>query len=107
MASVLPTAYFPGYTSDGTNITIPIASLGALTSAEASATTGDIREILRAIDVQVKAVYDALPINDKPTKMVVTQTNPSGVGANTVRVSYTRSYDLTLSPSTVQMAAEL
>jgi len=106
MASVLPTDYFPGYTSNGSSITIPLTALGALTAAEASATNGDIREILRAIDIQVKTVIDALPTSDKPTKMVATQTNPSGVGANTIRMSYTRTYDLTISPATSQIAPE-
>jgi len=38
-----------GYSSDGTNIIIPIASLVGLTAAEADAITGDWREILQAI----------------------------------------------------------
>jgi hypothetical protein len=44
-----PKYIFPNYLSDGTNITIPIASLIGLTAAEADAVTGDCREILQAI----------------------------------------------------------
>jgi hypothetical protein len=44
-----PFLVWPGYSSDGTNITIPIADLPGLSAAEADATTGDWREILQAI----------------------------------------------------------
>jgi hypothetical protein len=44
-----PEKVLPGYSSDGTNISIPIASVIGLTAAEADAVTGDWREILQAI----------------------------------------------------------
>lgn len=44
-----PEQVLPGYSSDGTSITFPIASVIGLTSAEADAITGDWREILQAI----------------------------------------------------------
>jgi hypothetical protein len=44
-----PEQVIPGYSSDGTSITLPIASLIGLTAAEADAVTGDWREILQAI----------------------------------------------------------
>jgi hypothetical protein len=47
--SLSPVYVIDGYSSDGTNITIPIASLIGLTAAEADAITGDWREILQAI----------------------------------------------------------
>jgi hypothetical protein len=58
VAIVLPTDYgdrlspiylWDGYSSNGTNITIPIAQLPGLSAAEADAVTGDWREILQAI----------------------------------------------------------
>ena len=44
-----PEQVLPGYSSDGTSITFPIASVIGLTSAEADAVTGDWREIIQAI----------------------------------------------------------
>jgi hypothetical protein len=44
-----PKYLFPNYSSDGTNITIPITSLIGLTAAESDVVTGDWREILQAI----------------------------------------------------------
>jgi len=46
---VAPEQAIPGYSSDGKNITMPIASLIGLSAAEADAVTGDWREILQAI----------------------------------------------------------
>ena len=51
-----PSSWITNYSSDGTNITIPIASLPGMTAAYAHATTGDIRLIvqgfLNAIDAK-------------------------------------------------------
>lgn len=44
-----PELLFPGYSSDNTNITIPIAIFQGLSAAEADAVTGDCRKILQAI----------------------------------------------------------
>lgn len=44
-----PKDLFLGYESDGTSITIPIASVIGLTDAEADTVTGDWREILQAV----------------------------------------------------------
>jgi hypothetical protein len=106
MADILPTDLFSGYTSDGTDITIPIASLPALTTGEANATTGDGREVLRAIIVQAKTALDALATADKPTKLTLTSSNPTGVSASTIRQSYTMTFDLAVSPVAIGMASE-
>jgi hypothetical protein len=49
---VYPTSFPPSevdISSDGTNITIPIASLPGLTAATANATTGDLRQLLQSL----------------------------------------------------------
>ena len=61
-----PTALFPGYTSDGTYITIPIAAITGLTAAEAHATSGDWRNVLLSICYTALAHYDSLPTEDRP-----------------------------------------
>jgi hypothetical protein len=45
------------YSSDGTNITFPIANLIGLTAAEADSVTGDLREILQAIFLKSTEYY--------------------------------------------------
>lgn len=62
-----PTTLFPGYTSDGTNLTIPIAALDGLTAAEANTTTGDWRSIVLSLCTTVYRHYYALASADRPT----------------------------------------
>jgi hypothetical protein len=61
-----PTQLFPGYSSDGTNITIPIADIEGLTAAEANSTTGDWREIFYGLCTTVFIHYNGLVAADKP-----------------------------------------
>lgn len=65
-----PTALFAGYSSDGTNITIPIANIIGLTAAEADTTTGDWRSIFLSICHTVLTHYDSLAVADKPQAFV-------------------------------------
>lgn len=63
---VAPEQVIPGYSSDGTNITLPIASLIGLTAAEADAVTGDWREILQAILIKAVEYHNAWTWSDRP-----------------------------------------
>ena len=75
--SVIPTDYIPSYSSDGTNITIPIASLSGLTTGHANTTTGDIRYILMAIldTLNTANVTDPLTSGGSPsTTLTITKT---------------------------------
>ncbi len=56
---VAPSTWISGYASDGTNITIPIASLEGLTAGEANATTGDIRKLMLAFETTMFNTWDA------------------------------------------------
>lgn len=101
-----PTSIFPGYASDGTNITIPIADLPALTTVEAHASTGDVREVLRSILLQATTVIAALPTADKPSKMTITASNPQALSAEQQRHTYTAAFTVNVDPSTAAMAPE-
>jgi hypothetical protein len=61
-----PTELFPGYTSNGTDITIPIASILGLTSAEADAATGDLRSIFLSLCATAFNHYNGLATADRP-----------------------------------------
>lgn len=67
-----PTAAFSGYTSDGTNLTIPLATLGIM-AGKAHTTTGDSREIIYKLAKHIYEWYFALASVDKPTKMRITR----------------------------------
>jgi hypothetical protein len=61
-----PGFVIPGYSSDGTNITLPIASLIGLSAAEADAITGDWREILQAILLRAVEYHKTWVWSDQP-----------------------------------------
>ena len=62
-----PTSMWPGYTSNGTTISIPISVLEGLTAAEAHTTDGDWRNIMLAICSTAYSHYKNLPTEDRPT----------------------------------------
>lgn len=101
-----PSALLPGYTSDGTNITIPLASLPGLTAAEADATTGDSREVIRAFMEQVYSHITALPAADKPARVTVTKPNPTPQANSVLRQGYTINFDTTYTTTNLNMAPE-
>lgn len=76
-----PALLFPGMTSNGTAITIPIADLSeyGLDAAKADPATGDSRAILRALIARGYAWYKDLAAADRPkglTYVVRTSLNP-------------------------------
>jgi hypothetical protein len=82
-----------GYSEDGTDITLPIASLPELTAEEADAANGDIRKILYAFAHAMHVKYNALPAADRPSKMTISKTQGVLQGT-TVRVGFTFTFDL-------------
>jgi len=100
-----PTTIFPGYTSDGTNITIPIAALSGLTVAEAHTTTGDWRSILLSLCHTTYTYYYGLATADRPTAFV---TRPpvqipisSGTFEGDIKITYSFDFYSTLCPPDV------
>ncbi len=85
-----------GYSSDGTDMTIPIAGIPGLTGGEANAATGDIRKIIFALCEALNARYAALPLADRPVKMSIVKTSGALVGAN-VNVGFTFNFNLAVS----------
>lgn len=66
-----PTALFPGYESDGVNITIPLEDITGLTASEAHAVTGDWRNIWLSMCYTVLTHVDSLPVANKPVALTV------------------------------------
>lgn len=92
-----------GYSEDGTDMTIPLASLPELTAGEADASTGDIRKILFAFCAAMEAKFASLPQADRPAKMTVVKTQGSLQGA-TVQVGFT--FNFVLEIGELEVAAE-
>jgi hypothetical protein len=109
MAPVTPAQIFPGYTSDGTVITIPIADLDGLTPAEADAATGNAMELLRMIIEKAQTQLNAMATTARPARATLTK-DPvaiaagTGVAPGTLRQGYRLTFDLT--PTSLEPAPE-
>jgi hypothetical protein len=103
---ITPQQLFPGITSDGTSITIPLTDLPGLSAAEADATTGDGRKVFYGIIEQSHQALSALDAANRPQKMSLTKQQPAGVGVNQVRVPYGVSFDLTIDPDIIEVSPE-
>jgi hypothetical protein len=81
--------WFSGYSSDGTDITIPIASIPELSAAEANTTTGDMANFLYAFMDQIFAIWATMPTAGRPEKMFISKSlSPNVVtGDETVQFS--------------------
>ena len=85
--NLAPSHWIDGYTANTTSITIPIASLDGLDAAEADASTGDIRKVLRALLTTVNAAWQGEDPADRPAKW--TQSRSSSIDGTTSIVTRT------------------
>lgn len=94
--SRVPTDWIPNWSEDGTNITVPIASLPELTAAEADAATGDICAILYALLEKLVADWNALAVADRPSKMTIARA--TSVNDETGQITRRYTVDLVTAP---------
>lgn len=76
----------------GQKLSISILELLNLTSAEANASTGDIRSVMESLLGAFYAYNNALPTADKSTKMSVYKSVSTDTGAGTTTASYTSQF---------------
>jgi hypothetical protein len=73
---ITPATWFASWSEDGTDITVPIASLGSLTAADADGSTGDVREVLWNILLEAYNHQEGIsPSTDQPDQMVIARTD--------------------------------
>lgn len=84
-----PTGWFPSWSEDGTNITVPLASFSGLTAAHADAAGGDIREIIYAILETCWAKFEGLAAAARPTMMIIKKDSSSNEIDSSVTHKYT------------------
>lgn len=87
-----PTELFAGYSSDGTNITIPIADILGLTAAEAHATTGDWRSIFLSLCATAFTHYNDLVEEDRPTAFVASPPTQYPVTSGDLEGTFKQTY---------------
>ena len=87
-----PTSLWPSYTSDGTNITIPIAALDGLTAAEADTTTGDWRSIMLSVSSTAYRHYSELATANKPTMFTALMPTVTPISSGTLAGTFKTTY---------------
>jgi hypothetical protein len=66
-----PDAWISSWSENGTNITIPIASIPTLVDTEVDTVTGSITKFLFKFLEKLYTVQEALPDADKPDQMTI------------------------------------
>lgn len=86
---LLPASWISGWSEDGTDITIPLASIAGLTAAEADASTGDIRKVAFSLIDKLYKEYLAMATADRPTKMTIAKSASTNTETGVVTNAYT------------------
>ena len=97
-----PTNWIAGYTSDGTNMVIPIASLPYLDAGQCSAATGDVRQIVFAMQEAVYQKWLTIPATNRSRRVSVNRS--SSVFSN--RITYSYYYQADVVPSSLTLMPE-
>jgi len=115
-ATLNPNSYLPGikkFTSQANGsasaavlanstdyFAIPLSALPGLAFADTDPTTGDIREIIYALEIQLLASYTALSAGNRPVTWVPRVTT-QGFTNNTVSQIYSNTFDITFTGETL------
>ncbi len=104
MFNAAPSSWIPGYTSDGTHITIPIASIPPLVAGDADAATGDVRKVVYALCAMLAASWQTEGTGNQPGKMTISSGQALNGPSNTITANYQFSFNLT--PSSLGVTPE-
>lgn len=96
-----PSTHFgAGYSASGnaihfnTNDAAANKTLTTLTDTEAHATTGDFREVIRALLYKFAADWEATAVGDRPTKMTMAKSLGINATNQTIVESYVFSFEV-------------
>lgn len=109
-----PSDHFDGYelvaaagTVTAQSICIPVASITGLTAAEANATTGDIREVMRTTLETFYNYNQSLPEADRSSKMTITELKSDNTNdSNKKFITYTVKFQTELPVESMKMQDE-
>ena len=96
-----PGAWFTNWTENGTNITLPLASLDKLDAAQADGTTGDIRQVVYALLYQLSGTADNATLDAAFTKMSVVKEQQYDRTTGEAIITFSVSFRLTNTVSDV------
>jgi hypothetical protein len=110
MAKPLPTDLFAGFeyleatdAATADSIAIPLTALPGLTAAEASATTGDAREVMLSLLTAAYLEHSTLP---SPSSRMTIQRSEAITGDATRRIDFSVSFSVEVPPAAYVMQSE-
>ena len=98
------TTWIANYTSDGTDMTLPIAAFAEIDSADAHTSTGDIRHFIFGLCEQFADQWYSHDSGTNPTKMTINRSSSQN-SSNVITRTYTFTFSLTPS-GTIEVTAE-
>jgi len=92
-----PGAVWPGYSSDGVKIGIPVTAVAGLTSLEAHPTAGDWRAVFFSLCSTIQTHYDGLASEDRSSAFIARSPSyrPSPFAPNAVKKTYSMKVEQT------------
>ena len=105
--NMAPGDWLSGYAYDGTNISVPRATLPELSAEEAAASTGSVANVAHALLEALYAAYAAIePDADKPANFKLVKSLYYDQTLGTAQLAYTVLLRMDVAPGGMNVAAE-
>lgn len=92
--TLTPTTIFTDIAVDGTNLTIPLASIPELEATEVTGEGADLRKLIYALVAQMEEAFNDIEVASRPTRLTITKSADINVGGSDVVRNYTFSFRL-------------
>ena len=102
---ISPAGWLDSWSEDGTDITLPIASVAGLTPALADGTTGDVREVVRLLLEELLTHQDGVATEAIIENMLITKAQ-AVQGADKIQSKFTVVFESGITASAVEAEAE-
>lgn len=103
---VNPATWVPGWSSDGTTASFPVASVPEMSDAESRADTGSISDILYALLCKIYSVYAGLTGAYKPVNMAIYKRSTVDEATGVVTVDFSVRFTTAVAVQSQNVVAE-
>lgn len=100
--SKVPSNWINGYSCDGTNMVIPIAAMPYLSAGQCDAATGDVRQIVFALQETIYQKWLTIPSSNRSERIQVSRSST----VYTNRITHTYTYQVSVIPASLIVMPE-
>jgi hypothetical protein len=101
-----PTTWLANWSENGTNISLPSASLPETDATECDGTTGDFRKVMLAFMEAVYQHYNGLATADRPAKMTITRSTSVNDTTGVITRTYAAAFLTEAAVGGIEVVAE-